>query len=186
MSFHADSCLIACKFLHFSFIRHGSVMQELDPWPTSYWGGVAFQEAPRDFALGKTIGESYAEGRTKIGVKYLFEDDEPVDWWWDSAENVVLFADPNLRIWVPSTKWDMEAKNHWKFDDVKPLQGDKDTILDGHMPFGVTNHLHSREIPLLSMQQIIVIISMVLIIVLLAIAILFRKGFLMNNNRKVK
>lgn len=186
MSFHADSCLIACKFLHFSFIRHGSVMQELDPWPTSYWGGVAFQEAPRDFALGKTIGESYAEGRTKIGVKYLFEDDEPVDWWWDSAENVVLFADPNLRIWVPSTKWDMEAKNHWKFDDVKPLQGDKDTMLDGHMPFGVTDHFHSREIPLLSMQQIIVIISMVLIIVLLAVAILFRKGFLMNNNHKVK
>ena len=44
-------------------------MQEIDPWPTSYWGGVVFQEKPRDFALGKTIGESYSDGRTKIPKK---------------------------------------------------------------------------------------------------------------------
>jgi hypothetical protein len=184
MSFHADSCLIACKFLHISFIRHGSVMQELDPWPTSYWGGVAFQEAPRDFALGKSIGQSYAEGRTKIGIKYLFEDDEPVDWWWDSAENVVLFSDPKLHIWIPQADYDLDAKNHWEFDDVRPLEFDEDLSFDGHMPFGVTDHSNVREIPLLNLQQIIVIVALVLIISLLVIVMVFKKGLLLNNKKK--
>lgn len=183
MSFHADSCLIACKFLHLTFIRHGSVMQELDPWPTSYWGGVAFQEAPRDFALGKTIGESYAEGRTKIGIKYLFEDDEPVEWWWDSAENVVLFADPDLRIWIPSAKWDAEAKNHWDFDDVRPLSFDESLNLDGHMPFGATDHPKTRELPLLSLQQLIVLIAFILIGILLIVTFLFKKGYRINQEK---
>jgi hypothetical protein len=175
MSFHADSCLIACKFLHISFIRHGSVMQELDPWPTSYWGGFAFEQTPRDLALGKTIGESYSEGRTSIGVQYLFEEDEEIEWWWDSAENVVLFSDPDLRLWVPSNEWDMEEKNNWEKEDILPLSFNKDVAFSGHMPFGATDHPNERNEMPLWQQLLIWGIVIVILVLILVIVIVKRK-----------
>lgn len=174
MNFHADSCLIACKFLHIAFMRHGSVAQEIDPWPTSYWGGVVFQEIPRDFALGKTIGESYADGRAKIGIKYLFEDNEEIEWWWDSAENVVLFSDPDLRIWVPSTEWDTKARNHWESKDIAPLRYDKEMSVDGHMPYGAAGYPHEKE-STSWLQYIIWIVVVILLIVVLVVAISKKK-----------
>jgi len=174
MNFHADSCLIAGKFLHIAFMRHGSVAQEIDPWPTSYWGGVVFQEIPRDFALGKTIGESYADGRAKIGIKYLFEDYEEVEWWWDSAENVVLFADPDLRIWVPSTEWDTEARNHWESKDIEPLRYDEELSINGHMPYGAADYPHEKE-PTSWLQYIIWIVVIIVLIVVLVVAVLKKK-----------
>jgi len=174
MNFHANSCLIACKFLHIAFMRHGSVAQEIDPWPTSYWGGVVFQEIPRDFALGKTIGESYADGRAKIGIKYLFEDNEEIEWWWDSAENVVLFSDPDLRIWVPSTEWDTKARNHWESKDIAPLKYDKEMSVDGHMPYGAADYPHEKE-PASWLQYIIWIVVVILLIVVLVVAISKKK-----------
>ncbi|MEF8847640.1 MAG: hypothetical protein V5A68_00710 [Candidatus Thermoplasmatota archaeon] len=143
MSFHANSCLIAGNYLQIALLRHGSVMHEIDPWPTSYWGGYVFQQTPKDYALGETVGESFAKGRTEIGVKYLFEEDEKPEWWWDTAENVVLFSDPDLRIWIPSDEWDSDAKNHWDPDDVKSLDyGNVD--LGGHKPFGVEEYPHIK------------------------------------------
>jgi len=144
MSFHADSCLIGCNYLQIAFMRHGSVLQELDPWGTSYWGGFVFQEIPKDLALGKTVGESYSEGRAKVGIKYLFENDEPMEWWWDEKQNTVLFSDPDVRVWIPSTEWDQEARNHWERDDIQPLRYDEDLSIDGHMPFGVKGYPHEK------------------------------------------
>lgn len=175
MNFHADSCLIACKFIHIAFMRHGSVAQEIDPWPTSYWGGFAFEQTPKDFALGKTIGESYSEGRTSIGVQYLFEDDEENEWWWDSAENVVLFSDPDLRVWVPSTEWDPEEKNNWDKDDIVPISYNKDISFSGHMPFGATDHPNQREEMPLWQQLLIWGIVIVLLVLILVIAVVKRK-----------
>jgi hypothetical protein len=175
MNFHANSCLIGCKYLHIAFMRHGSVIQEIDPWPTSYWGGVVFQEIPRDLALGKTIGESYAEGRSKIGIQYLFEDDEEIEWWWDSAENVVLFGDPDLRIWIPSDKW--SSNNHWEWNEVQPLQGDSNIILSGHQPFGVSTYPNQFQ------RNILLDYIWVLAIILIALigVILF---FVMKKQKK--
>jgi len=52
--------------------------------------GDSFEMIPREYALGKTAGETYAEGITTIGIKYIFEKNEERTWWWDGAENVVL------------------------------------------------------------------------------------------------
>jgi len=175
MNFHADSCLIACNYLHITLMRHGSVAQEIDPWPTSYWGGYVFQQIPRDFALGETIGESYAKGRCEIGIKYLFEEDEKREWWWDSAENVVLFADPDLRIWVPSTEWDEEARNHWELEDVQPLRYDAELDVDGHMPFGATSYPHEKEPLPFWLEYLAVIIGIIVIVIVLAAVVFYRK-----------
>jgi hypothetical protein len=175
MNFHADSCLIGGKYLHIAFMRHGSVMQEVDPWGTSYWGGVAFQETPRDFALGKTIGEAYAEGRAKVGIKYLFEDNEDIEWWWDSSQNIILYSDPDLRIWIPSTKWDIEGKNHWDIKDIEPIFFDQKLSIEGHMPFGPMDYPHKKESLPIWIQYLIWFVITIILILLFTIIILKRK-----------
>lgn len=169
MAFYANSCLIGCNYLQIAFMRHGSTVQQLDPWGTSYWGGVAFQEIPRDFAIGKTVGEAYAEGRCKIGIKYVFEPDEERVWWWDNAQNLVLFSDPDLRVWVPSTEYDAEAKNHWERDEVKPLtiNSKEELNVDGHTPFGAISHPNQKEPkPFLPIWLIILIVIIVILIII--------------------
>jgi len=121
------------------------------------------------------IGESYADGRSKIGIKYLFEDYEEVEWWWDSAENVVLFADPDLRIWVPSTEWDTEARNHWESQDVEPLKYDEEMSINGHMPYGATNYPNEKDPLPIWFQYIIWIVVVVLLIVVLVVVISKKK-----------
>jgi hypothetical protein len=177
MNFHANSCLIGCNYIQIAFLRHGSVLQELDPWGTSYWGGVAFQEKPRDFALGKTVGESYSNGRTKVGLKYVFEDDDEIKWWWDVSQNIVLFADPNLRIWIPSIEWDFEANNHWEWSDVEPMRYNKDFMVEGHAPYGADRHPNAREAVSWLYQYIfpIVIFIIVIILIFAGIKIIHRK-----------
>lgn len=170
MNFHADSCLIANTYLEIAMMRHGAVMQEIDPWSTSYWGGVAFQETPKDYALGETVGESYAKGRCTIGIKYLFEEGEKREWWWDIAENTVLYADPNLRIWVPSTEWDDQARNHWEKKDVEPLAYEEELTINGHAPFEVAKYPHETQ-PKSFLGQYLLVIILVIIIILVLIGI---------------
>ena len=174
MNFHADSCLIAGNYLHITMMRHGSISQEIDPWPTSYWGGYVFQQIPRDFAIGETIGESYAKGRCEIGIKYLFEEDEKREWWWDSAENVVLFADPDLRIWIPSTEYDDQARNHWKREDIEQMRYLEDFDVAGHTPFGATSYPHAKQ-PITWFEQYLWLI-IAIIIILIIIAVTMAKG----------
>jgi len=175
MDFHAGSCLIGCNYLQISLMRHGSVLQECDPWPTSYWAGYPAQQIPREYALGKTVGETYTHGLGEIGVKYLFEENEDRIWWWDTAENMVLFADPDLRIWVPSTEWDEEAKNNWARDDIVPLRYDAELDVDGHMPFGATGYPHEKEPLPFWLEYLAVIIIIVAFVILLLVGVVIRK-----------
>ena len=172
MNFHAGSCLIGCSYFQILFMRHGSVLQEMDPWPTSYWSGYTFQQIPKDFALGESVGESYAKGITEIGPKYIFEEGEEKRWWWDDAENVVLFTDPDLHIWIPSTKYDLEASNHWEREDFESLRYDAEFSVDGHMPFGATSYPNEKE-PVTLLQQYLWLIITAIAIILLVVVIVF-------------
>jgi len=175
MNFHAGSCLIGCNYLQIAFMRHGSVLQEMDPWPTSYWSGYTFQQIPKDFALGESVGESYAKGITEIGPKYIFEEDEEIRWWWDDAENVVLFADPDLHIWIPSTEYDPEASNHWEKGDTEPLRYDAELNIDGHMPFGATGYPNEKEPMPFWLEYLVVIIIIIAFVILLLVGVVIRK-----------
>ncbi|PNX51947.1 MAG: hypothetical protein BV456_01300 [Thermoplasmata archaeon M8B2D] len=163
MDFHAGSCLIGTKYIQIALMRHGSVLQEADPWPTSYWGGYSFEMIPREYALGKTAGETYAEGITTIGIKYIFEKNEERTWWWDGAENVVLFTDPDLRIWTPSSEY--SDKNNWESKDIKPQPYDEELSINGHMPFGVSNYPNEKHPMSLLEQYYLVIIALIIVIV---------------------
>jgi len=170
MDFHAGSCLIGCNYLQIALMRHGSVLQEMDPWSTSYWNGYAGEQTVRDYAIGKTVGETYSDGIGEIGVQYLFEEDEDIVWWWDTLENMVLFTDPDLRIWVPNAKYDPAEKNHWKEDEVESLDYDSDFNLNGHMPFGATAYPHEKQPASMLQKYFWIIILLAVIVIILIIA----------------
>jgi hypothetical protein len=137
----------------------------MDPWATSWYSDVWQNGVPRGIALGQTIGEIYSEGISKVGILYI---SEPPQWWWDQAENVCLYGDPDLRIWVPSTEY--SSNNHWSIGDVESVQYNEDEgfYIDGHMPFGAENHPNARE-PASLMGQLTWI---VIIVAILAVAII--------------
>lgn len=163
------ACLPAGKYLHLTLMRHGSPYQIMDPWATSWYSDVWQNNVPRGIALGKTIGDLYTEGITKVGIQYVHEG-QP-EFWWDLAENVCLYGDPNLRVWVPSTEF--STKNHWTVDDIAPYDFDqKDPLsVDGHTPFGALSHHRERSPPTFLAEYGIVIIASVLIVVLVLAAI---------------
>lgn len=171
MSFHAGSCLIGCSYLQIAMMRHGAVAQEIDPWVTSYWSGYAGQQTSRGYALGKTVGETFTDGIEEVGVKYIFEDDEDRTWWWDTSENIMMYGDPDLRIFVPNTKYDQLERNNWGIEEIKLLSYDTEFTAEGHMPFGATNHPHEKEMQNFLQKNLFVLIILVLIIILLLIAI---------------
>ncbi|HEC94400.1 MAG TPA: hypothetical protein ENI45_00360 [Thermoplasmatales archaeon] len=167
------ACLPAGKYLHLSMVRHGSVFQIMDPWSTSWYSDVWQNMIPRGIALGKTIGETFTEGLSKVGILYITE---PPQWWWDLWENVCLFGDPDLRIWVPSTEY--SDANHWEREDVQPLRydGSNNLYVDGHMLYGATSYPHERQ-PLPLMQLIIIAVLIVILIVGAAVlAVKSKKG----------
>ena len=162
------ACLPAGKYLHLTLMRHGSPYQIMDPWATSWYSDVWQNSVPRGAALGKTIGEIYTEGISKVGILYITE---PPQWWWDLAENVCLYGDPNLRIWVPSTEFGED--NHWKPADVRSLQLDEDAgfAVDGHMPFGADEYPHLRSGPSEWTMYVFIGVLAVIIIGLLILAV---------------
>ena len=170
MDFYAGSCLIGYNYLQIAMMRHGSVLQEMDPWPTSYWSSYSLQQVPKEKALGQTVGESYSHGITEIGPQYVFQQ-ENRDWWWDTSENVVLSADPDLRIWVPNTEYDDQERNHWERDDVQPIAFDTGLNIDGHQPFGPKNHPNEKGPMSLLNQYLVPIIALIAIIILILIAL---------------
>jgi len=165
------ACLPAGKYLHLTLMRHGSVFQIMDPWATSWYSDVWQNGVPRGIALGQTIGEIYAEGISKVGILYITE---PPQWWWDLAENVCLYGDPDLRIWVPSTEF--SSKNNWEPQDVESLKysSSDDFFVDGHMPFGVTSYPKAREPedPWMQLLWIVVIVAILSIIIIGSIVLL--------------
>jgi hypothetical protein len=183
MNFHAGSCLIACNYLQIALMRHGSVLQEMDPWPTSYWAGYVGQQVAKDYALGKSAGEAYSEAITEIGIKYLFEEDEKRVWWWDTAENMVLFTDPDLHVWVASDEYDPEARNHWDKKDFQSLRFDSESDISGHMPFGATSYPNQRKPTSFLEENILFILVVCLILILVVYLALFSRKKQKNKKK---
>lgn len=167
------ACLPAGKYLHLTLMRHGSVFQIMDPWATSWYSDVWQNSVPRGIALGKTIGEIYSEGIKKVGILYI---SEPPQWWWDLAENVCLYGDPDLRIWVPSTEY--SSMNHWELTDVQPFRYNPDIgfSLQGHMPFGVGQYPHQkRPSTFWDIYSVYILLIVVFLLVFIAILIMRRR-----------
>jgi len=160
------ACLLANKYLHLSFIRHGSVFQILDPWPTS-WYTTWTQFVPRNLVLGDTIGDAFVEGISHVGILYITD---PPQWWADSKQNVCFFGDPALHPYVPGT--DYSTNNNWDVTETLPLKYQKDTNIAGHMPYGATSYPHEKE-PLTFLQQYLVLITSIAAIVLLVIVAVY-------------
>ncbi|UCD12918.1 MAG: hypothetical protein JSW60_04955 [Thermoplasmatales archaeon] len=153
------ACLPAGKYLHLVMMRHGSVFQIMDPWATSWYSDIWQNGVPRGIALGQTIGEIYSEGISKVGILYI---SEPPQWWWDQAENVCLYGDPDLRIWVPSVEYDPTSSNHWSSADVESVSYDEEFYVDGHNPFGAESYPNARE-PMSLLEQLMWIVLIVAI-----------------------
>lgn len=160
-------CQTSNTYLHLSLIRHGSVFQVQDPWPTSWYGGVWSQSIPRDMILGDTVGEAYVKGMSHVGILYI---SDPPQWWWDTAENVIYFGDPDLRMFVPNTEY--SDANYWTKEDTTPLRYDAKLNVEGHMPFGATNYPHQKK-PLTFIQQYFVLIIALGLIIFLLVAAMF-------------
>lgn len=173
------ACLPAGKYLHLTLMRHGSVFQIMDPWATSWYSDVWQNNVPRGIALGQTMGEIYSEGISKVGIQYI-RDGSP-QWWWDLAENVCLYGDPNLRIWVPSTEF--SSNNHWTYEDITSYEFDDSDPLsvDGHTPFGAETHDRSRNPPNILTDYGIVIAASVGIVILVIVAVLLNKKSIMQK-----
>lgn len=167
------ACLPAGKYLQLTLMRHGSPFQIMDPWATSWYSDVWQNAVPRGIALGQTMGEIYAEGIKKVGIQYV-SDTKP-NWWWDLAENVCLYGDPDLRVWVPDTTY--SSNNHWTAEDIQSLRYDpsKGLSLEGHTPFGATDYPHEKAPSTIFTQYGIIIMAIVLIIVLLIAAMFINR-----------
>jgi len=159
------NCLSANTYYHLVLIRHGSPYQIMDPWLTSWYSSAWIQSIPRDIALGHTIGEAYVNGIKHVGILYITD---PPQWWWDIAENVVFYGDPDLRVWTPKNEY--SDANHWEREDVQPLKwdGEKDLYVDGHMIFGASVYPHARK-PI----EISMIVAIVILIILVIASIAY-------------
>jgi hypothetical protein len=160
-------CLLANKYLHLTLIRHGSVFQVLDPWPTSWY--TAWSEfIPRNIALGQTAGEAYVEGISHVGILYM-NDPEP-QWWADSKQNVCFFGDPAIRPLVPGTEYSIN--NFWTRDETKPINYNKDASIDGHMLFGAVEHPNARKaLSLFDQYFFVIVVFSIVIILVIVVAI---------------
>ena len=96
----------------------------------------------------------------------------PPRWWWDVLQNVCLFGDPDLRVFVPGTKFSNE--NYWREVDTESLTYDEEISINGHMPYGATSYPHEKE-PKKFLEQyqwfIIVLIIIILLILVAAVSV---------------
>jgi hypothetical protein len=162
--FISAMCQTSNTYMHLMLVRHGSSFQIFDPWTTSWYSSVWAETVIRDIALGYTAGEAFTRGIAYVGPLYI---NDPPQWWWDDAENVEYFGDPDLRPYVPSTKY--SSANYWEREDTIALRYDEEISINGHMPFGAAEHPNEKE-PLNIMSYIGVIIAIILIIILVAVA----------------
>lgn len=167
-------CQTSNTYFHMMLIRHGSVFQIQDPWPTSWYGAIWRQSIPRDLALGYTIGEAYSRGISQVGILYLGgggkNGDEP-QWWWDDAEGVVYFGDPDLRVFVPGTEY--SDLNNW--EKPKSLEYDEGFLVNGHSPFKVSDYPHEKTSKTIIEGYLYIILILIVAIILLISIIIWRK-----------
>ena len=164
-----SACLPAYNLMHLTMVRHGSAFQVIDPWSTS-WYAYWSLTMPRDIVLGDTVGEAYAKGISHVGILYAGgggpTGEEP-QWWWDHEQNVCLFGDPDLRMYVPEE--DYSSENTWAREDTKTLPYDEECIVDGHMPFGATAYPNAKQ-PKSFLEKyflyiVIIIVALILVFV---------------------
>ena len=174
MGFITSICQTSNTYLHLMMIRHGSVFQVQDPWPTSWYGAIWRQSIPRDIILGYTVGEAYSRGISHVGPLYLGGGDDGPQWWWDDGENVVYFGDPDIRMFVPGTEY--SDANNWDQEETKALNYDEELSLDGHTPFGAKKYPNEKKEQSFLEKNIFVLTILGLIILLLiALAAIGRK-----------
>ena len=154
------ACLPAYKYLHLTMIRHGSSFQIIDPWSTS-WYSYWVSTIPRDIVLGDTIGEAYGKGIGHVGILYATD---PPRWWWDIAQNVCFFGDPDLRPFVPEN--DFSTANTWAKEETAAMRYDSTIDINGHMPYGATNYPNEKEPQLFLPLWLIIIIIIVLLLII--------------------
>jgi len=171
VGFITSICQTSNTYLHLLLIRHGSVFQVQDPWPTSWYGAVWRQSIPRDIILGDTVGEAYVKGISHVGILYIGNNGGPPQWWWDTAENVVYFGDPDLRIYVPNTEY--SDANNW--DKPKSLGYNQDFSAGGHMPFGTTAYPHVETSGSLFEQYLWILIAIIVVLMLSIAVTVFKK-----------
>jgi hypothetical protein len=173
--FITNICQTAYTNFQLTMIRHGTTFQVEDPWATSWYATVWRETIPRDLALGYTMGEAFARGIKHVGILYLGgAPDGGPQWWWDTAESVIYFGDPELRVFVPSTEY--SDANNWDRDDVEPIRYDAELNIDGHMPFGATSYPNEKQPKTFLGEYLILVIAIVAIVVLVgAIAVVGRK-----------
>lgn len=166
--FITSICQTSNTYLHLMLVRHGLVFQVQDPWPTSWYGAIWRQSIPRDIILGKTVGQAYSKGISHVGPLYLGggKDGGP-QWWWDDAENVIYFGDPDIRMYIPNTEY--SNKNYWEKKDTTPLQYDSELSIEGHMPFGATCYPNEKQPKTFIEEYFIVLLAVIAIIILLII-----------------
>jgi len=178
--FVTTMCDTANTYLHLMMIRHGSSFQIQNPFSTSQYGAVWQQSIPRDIILGDTIGDAYTKGMRHVGNLYLGDINsvslEP-QLFWDNSQSVVLFGDPDLRVFVPSKKY--SNNNYWEEKDVKPLSCKDNLDISGHTPMGATEYPNARQ-PISIIEKYIVIIVLAILIILAIVSIFF-----VNKRRKL-
>ena len=172
-------CETSNTYFHTMLIRHGTVFQIQDPWPTSWYSSVWLNTIPRDIILGYTAGEAYTRGIAHVGILYLggagVNGNEP-QWWWDDAENVIFFGDPDIRIFVPSTEY--SDLNNWEKPNA--LTFEDDLSVDGHIPFGANSYPHAKS-PISFLDKYLLFIVLFAVIVIIAVALGIKK---IKKNKK--
>ena len=172
VGFVTSICQTSNTYFHLMMIRHGSVFQVQDPWPTSWYGAIWRQSIPRDIVVGYTVGGAYTRGISHVGSLYIDGGEDGPQWWWDDAENVVYFGDPDLRVYVPNTEY--STNNHWEKNDVEAVAYDSEMSVNGHMPFGAVEYPNAREkqelffgLPLLLVVIILIVLLLVVLVALM-------------------
>jgi len=166
---NTGACLPACTYMHMAWMRHGMVYQIIDPWTTTDWNGIWNQMIIKQLAMGDTIGEAYEKGMRACGPELLVGQ-----FWWDIWENVCYFGDPELRVFVPSTEYSDE--NYWEEEDIVPFSYEEELNIDGHMPFGATEHPNKKEPKTFANQYLfLILIAIIVIILIIAIASINKK-----------
>jgi hypothetical protein len=157
---NAISCLPAGTYLQMTWMRHGMVYQIIDPWTTTDWSAVWQQMLIKRYALGDTVGQAYERGMRAAGPEYTIGK-----FWWDRYQNVELFGDPDLRVFVPGTEY--SNLNYWEYDDVRSLRYDKELNINGHMPFGASDRPNKKISDFWQQYLWIIIIVLMFVIICL-------------------
>jgi hypothetical protein len=176
--FITSICNTGGSYLHLMLVRHGSVFQIQNPWPSSIYSSVWMQSIPRDIVSGASLGEAYANGLEHVGSMILSKNNKN-QWWWDSGQNLIYYGDPNLRVYVPDSNYD--DSNTWE----KPVfLKYSESNVDGHTVFGAEKYPHERQPVSLFERYFYLILFVSLITLVLILIFSYDKVFNRGESKK--